>query len=293
MFKWLNQKIEIQIHSVKNPNKSDFKRYRIWQIIVVPIVVCCALLGLVFFNASDLYLAFKSPKRSSLSLENENLEKTIAKINKETINARQNLSTLISLKNQVNNLADVPKSATSSNILNEDTNKVIHESLYSPKSLDRIRQSHNTFETFLKKIQDNPKLSASIPILHPVRNNNTISVHFGMIKDRFTGKMLPHRGVDFVTNENDTIIATGDGVVLDTKQRKGFGYSLTLKHTPDVVSFYSHLSDRPLVKTGQKVKRGTPIALVGKSGRASGPHLHYEIRVKDVPINPENYFITR
>ena len=113
-----------------------------------------------------------------------------------------------------------------------------------------------------------------------------------MIHDPFTEIDLPHRGIDFVADVGDTVYATGAGVVAEVRSHRGFGLSVKIEHTPGVKTFYAHLG-QSLVQQGERVHRGSPIAIVNESGRESGVGLHYEIRVNGVPVNPEDYFITK
>ena len=113
-----------------------------------------------------------------------------------------------------------------------------------------------------------------------------------MIHDPFTEIDLPHRGIDFVAEVGDTVYATGAGVVAEVRSHRGFGLSVKIEHTPGVKTFYAHLG-QSLVQPGERVHRGSPIAIINESGRESGVGLHYEIRLNGVPVNPEDYFITK
>ena len=159
----------------------------------------------------------------------------------------------------------------------------------SQKSIVKIEQvMHKTLE----KLEQDSLLAASIPILHPIKNRPTIKNRFEMIFDQFTQQNLPHRGIDFVASEGDTVFAPGAGVVAEVKTYRGFGLSMKINHTKDISTFYAHIGS-PMVRAGEKVSRGEPIALIAQSGRESSTGLHYEVRLKDTPINPENYFITK
>ena len=118
------------------------------------------------------------------------------------------------------------------------------------------------------------------------------SARFEMIYDPFTEQELPHRGIDYVAAVGDTVYATGGGTVSEVRGHRGFGLSMKIEHKPKIRTFYAHLG-KALVKAGEKVRRGQPIALIGESGRESSVGLHYEIRVDGVPVNPEDYFITK
>jgi murein DD-endopeptidase MepM/ murein hydrolase activator NlpD len=128
--------------------------------------------------------------------------------------------------------------------------------------------------------------------LHPLKNHHDIKSRFEMVFDAFTDQELPHRGVDFLAAEGDTVYAPGAGTVVEVRKHRGFGLSMKIEHMEHVKTFYAHLGET-LVKQGAKVRRGDPIALIGKSGLQSSLGLHYEIRVNGTPVNPEDYFITK
>jgi murein DD-endopeptidase MepM/ murein hydrolase activator NlpD len=83
---------------------------------------------------------------------------------------------------------------------------------------------------------------------------------------------------------------TGDGVVAAVQQQRGFGRVVKVDHGNGVVTVYAHLNE-PLVKKGDRVERGDIIARSGNTGRSSAPHLHYEIRIGDRPVNPLTYIL--
>jgi murein DD-endopeptidase MepM/ murein hydrolase activator NlpD len=84
--------------------------------------------------------------------------------------------------------------------------------------------------------------------------------------------------------------APADGIVTFSGIDPTFGNMLVVDHGYGIITRYGH-NDAILVREGQRVSRGMPIATVGSTGRSTGPHLHYEIRINDVAINPENYMI--
>jgi murein DD-endopeptidase MepM/ murein hydrolase activator NlpD len=102
---------------------------------------------------------------------------------------------------------------------------------------------------------------------------------FGPRGDRF------HAGVDYPAPMGTTVDAAGDGVVSYTGPADGFGTLVVVQHSSGVTTFYGHLS-KILVPVGKRVARGTPIGLVGMTGDATGPHLHFEVRVRDASVDP-------
>ncbi len=100
----------------------------------------------------------------------------------------------------------------------------------------------------------------------------------------------PHRGVDITAPKGTPILAPADGIVKSTGWESGFGNKVVISHGYGVVTKYGHTS-KILVKPGQRVSRGDKIALVGKSGLATAPHLHYEVHVNGRPVNPLTYVL--
>jgi murein DD-endopeptidase MepM/ murein hydrolase activator NlpD len=95
-----------------------------------------------------------------------------------------------------------------------------------------------------------------------------------------------HTGVDIGGAVGDEIYASATGTVVAVHYEKsGYGYWLRIKHSESISTLYAHCS-KILVKAGDTVEKGQLIAYVGKTGLATGPHLHFEIRVNEVPINP-------
>lgn len=112
---------------------------------------------------------------------------------------------------------------------------------------------------------------------------------FGYIRDRFgPGRSQFHRGIDISTGVGSKVLASADGTVLSARRRSNYGKTVILKHRFGISTVYAHLSAYN-VKPGEPVRRGQVIGLVGNTGRSTAPHLHYEVRVGDMPVNPLRY----
>jgi murein DD-endopeptidase MepM/ murein hydrolase activator NlpD len=99
-----------------------------------------------------------------------------------------------------------------------------------------------------------------------------------------------HRGLDIATRKGTPIISTADGVVTFAGRKGGLGKVLVIDHGHGMVTRYCHLQ-KWVVGSGTRVKRGDKIALVGNSGRSTAPHLHYEIHLNGIPVNPSKYIL--
>lgn len=131
-------------------------------------------------------------------------------------------------------------------------------------------------------------LLASTPSIIPV--TGWITSRYGMRRDPFTGKKDKHDGLDIATRIGTTIVAPADGVITYAGYKPGYGLMLVLDHGYYIATRYGHCS-KFFVVHGDKVKRGTPIAAVGNTGRSTGPHLHYEVRVNGITVNPEKFIL--
>jgi murein DD-endopeptidase MepM/ murein hydrolase activator NlpD len=126
----------------------------------------------------------------------------------------------------------------------------------------------------------------SAPNLWPVEGQVTGS--FGERIDPFNGEGAFHSGVDIGTSYGHPIVAPADGVVTVTDTMGGYGKTIMINHGNGISTRYGHLSGFA-VTAGQRVQRGEVIGYVGESGRSTGPHLHYEVRINDTPVNPYKY----
>jgi len=103
--------------------------------------------------------------------------------------------------------------------------------------------------------------------------------------------MRMHHGQDFGVLSGTPVYATADGIVKSRKGSTGYGNTVIIDHGYGIKTIYAHLS-RYVAKPGEEVKRGDLIAYSGNTGRSTGPHLHYEVRANNIPINPRHYFLT-
>jgi murein DD-endopeptidase MepM/ murein hydrolase activator NlpD len=113
---------------------------------------------------------------------------------------------------------------------------------------------------------------------------------FGYRSDPFTGRPLMHAGLDIAAPPGSPIHATANGVVSYVGYDPGYGNLVSIDHGYGVVTRFGHTS-RIFVEKGQTVHRRDVIAAVGSTGRSSGPHVHYEVRVHGVPVDPRNYIL--
>lgn len=113
---------------------------------------------------------------------------------------------------------------------------------------------------------------------------------FGVRHAPFGGKVKMHEGLDIANYPGTLIRATADGAVVYSDSKPGYGQTVIIDHGYGLETWYGH-AKRLLVKKGQKIRRGDQIALLGNSGRSTGPHVHYEVRVHGIPVNPLSYIL--
>src|ERR1700678_711675 len=128
-----------------------------------------------------------------------------------------------------------------------------------------------------------------VPTLWPVVGE--ITGHFGERLDPFSGEGAFHAGMDIASHYGDGVRATADGIVSVMEQRAGYGRLVVIDHGFGVTTWYGHLSGFQ-THAGTRVKRGDIIGFEGDSGRSTGPHLHYEVRIYNTPVNPWRYLST-
>ncbi len=126
----------------------------------------------------------------------------------------------------------------------------------------------------------------STPTLWPVIGH--ITGTFGERMDPFSGEGAFHTGVDISSQYGDAVRVSADGVVIEADDRAGYGRLVVVDHGFGVTTYYAHLSSFNVL-VGQQVRRGDTIGNVGVSGRSTGPHVHYEVRINGAPVNPMRY----
>lgn len=136
-------------------------------------------------------------------------------------------------------------------------------------------------------LKANKSLVQSIPSIMPVEGR--VSSEFGVRLSPFEGKRHMHAGIDIVAEPGAPVVAPADGVITFVGEFSDLGRTIVIDHGNGILTRFGH-TQKFLVRDGQKVKRGRRIALVGNTGRSTGPHLHYEIWVNNNPVNPREFF---
>ncbi len=126
-----------------------------------------------------------------------------------------------------------------------------------------------------------------IPSGRPLKRG-FISSTFGRRTDPFTGKKKYHKGIDFVGKRGSEVLAVAAGVVTKAERESGYGNMVEIRHADGYITRYAHNQEN-LVTAGDRVEKGEPIAMLGSTGRSSGPHVHFEVRRNGKIINPARF----
>jgi len=151
-----------------------------------------------------------------------------------------------------------------------------------------ITSRERSFRELKTLLEEKRSLLASTPTVWPVKG--LVTAGYGYRNSPFTGQREMHEGLDVAAPHGTPILATADGVVSFSGPLSAFGNVVFINHGHGFTTFYAHNSSNR-VQEGQVVKRGEVIAYVGASGRTTGPHVHYEVQVNGVTVNPMKYII--
>lgn len=162
----------------------------------------------------------------------------------------------------------------------------------NPGTIQNLSQKAQSIESNLSSLvnyfESNNLRLASTPSIMPVAG--WISSVFGHRNDPFTGAWVMHWGLDISTNMGNPIMATADGIVIKVETDRYLGKNVTISHSSGYSTVYCHMSGFA-VKPGQKVKRRDVIGYVGQTGKAAGPHVHYEVWKDGKRIDPRNFLL--
>lgn len=187
----------------------------------------------------------------------------------------------------------INKSKIYAELKNLSESNIITNTLAKLESLEkRTYVQSKSYDELAKMIKNKEAMLASIPAIQPVSNKDLkrIASGFGYRIDPVYKTPRMHTGLDFTAETGTPVYSTGDGVVeIAGSQGDGYGNKVVIKHGYGYETLYGHNS-KVLVRAGEKVKRGQTIALVGSTGKSTGPHCHYEVWKNGTKIDPVNYF---
>ncbi|MBK6765469.1 MAG: M23 family metallopeptidase [bacterium] len=263
------------------------------------------LAGLVasflLFNGVTGFLASRiaaDSGKAQLEAENSALREQLAKFDTKIKSVEQKLSTLAETDNMLRLMADLP-------LLPADVRKVgvggtaellppgpmVPEAQELTGILDRLDRElelqKTSFREIHSKLESNAALLEHLPTLRPC-DTGYFSSGFGVRVDPFTRKATHHDGLDISAPRGTPVMSAAAGTVVYAGRYYNYGQFIVVDHGGGYQTAYGHLH-KISVRKGQKVTKGTVIGQVGSTGRSTAPHLHYEVRVNGVAVNPMDY----
>jgi murein DD-endopeptidase MepM/ murein hydrolase activator NlpD len=227
-------------------------------------------------------------EREALKTQYKSLENSVSRTNAK-LNSLQSLATEVALAYGFGEArrTQFPESVLA---LAAQTNTTVdsgyHASLYA---FNLLKTASFTPATNANKQSLVPMVAmagSNLPSIWPVHGR--VTAGFGERMDPLNGEGAFHAGIDIAAPTGTEIVSSGDGIVLSAGPDAGYGNSVLIDHGYGIQTRYGHLSKVSVV-VGEDVKRGEVIGQVGMTGRATGPHLHYEVHVQDTPVNPAKY----
>jgi murein DD-endopeptidase MepM/ murein hydrolase activator NlpD len=274
------------------------------------IVFCLVVVGVLTYDYYNLKVSSVQSFSNAVQLSSQH---------DEIIRQRQQIqefaSEISGLKNKLVELSNFEKKIRIiANIENDDEqNNLFGVGGSIPEDLDAqlpLTQKHNSlmremheqvdqlnlasanqnqgFESLFKYLQDQQSLLASTPAIRPCKGWKTSN--FGYRISPFTGRREFHKGFDIANRKGTPIVATADGVISFAGSKGLLGNTVIIDHGHGMVTRYGHL-DKITAKRGKPIKRGDKVATMGNTGRSTGPHVHYEIHLNGIPVNPEKYIL--
>lgn len=271
-------------------------------------VVLALVLGFVIFDYARL-------KGNSLELGRLKKETTAQKIELQGLYGKMKgmetqLVRLSMFDRKLRIIANIEKPKTAGEVsgavggLGGDTSRDSDEFFTSPRAKvdDLVKDMHSELKNLESRAMDQEKsftelhehlmrqssFLAATPAIAPVKG--WLTSRFGQRVSPYTGVVQMHKGLDIANRVGTPVVAPGDGIVIKSHWENNLGKAITIRHGYGVTTTYGHLSEI-FVRMGQKVKRGQKIAAVGNTGRSTGPHLHYQVTLNGVDVNPEKYLL--
>lgn len=238
-------------------------------------------------------MLWKVGNYNTLRRQQDTLQRQYKQLQSTVVDTDQRLDSLQSLATEVAmtyGIMRLPQSPFSGDDPPAETETAFNRSVAQYQFLERNASSVAVVNAGLTLTPDSTLTDSQFtPSLWPVIGHLTAG--FGERLDPFSGEGAFHTGVDISSEYGTAVRATADGVVIGAEEHVGYGRLVVLDHGFGVTTFYGHLSAFN-VTPGQRVNRGDIIGYVGVSGRSTGPHVHYEVRINGAPVNPMRYLRT-
>jgi len=288
-----------------NPEDLNYKKLdssmnaRIWRIViyVAAILVLAVLLNVLYS------LFFDTPRERQIRRENELLmeqyellsqrKSIVDTVMREVEQIDKNIYRVIFETEPVSAGSDPSSEYAYQHLLEQSDREIVHGTASRLDSMIRHdRQTASLYDILMIRGESRAELLTTIPAIQPIENEDLtlIASGFGHRIHPIYKIMKMHPGIDFSAPVGTPVYATGDGVVEAViRSARGLGNRITIDHGGGYTTFYACM-DELNVRRGQRVERGDLIGTVGDSGLSAAPHLHYEVRLDEEPVNPINYF---
>jgi murein DD-endopeptidase MepM/ murein hydrolase activator NlpD len=268
------------------------RRLRIPLYLVQLLFVLAVVGGVTVIFAAGSYsrMLWKVTDYNTLRRQQSNLKKQYLDLQSQVKDTNERLTSLQSLASEVamaygiTNLRQTPFAITDSYQGPEtDFRESVAKFNYLETNVSTVQAASPNL-----RLMPAPQFASSnaAPSLWPVVGE--ITGRFGERLDPFSGEGAFHAGVDIASHLGDAVRATADGVVTVVDRRAGYGRLVVIDHGFGVTTWYGHMLDFN-TSVGQQVKRGDIIGFEGATGHATGPHVHYEVRFYNTPVNPWRY----
>jgi len=271
--------------------------------ILIYLIVLFFLLGVSFgtINLVD-YFSLSSNSVSALKYENKILREKLNSLTAQYKEFDNDLKKLLTENNYLRLAANLPPLSDDEITLGvggTEFESSVKSNISSFKNLDELSKyvdgltlkfkfEKTEHQTISSKLKENELLYSSIPAIKPCQGEVGQN-GFGMREHPILGINKMHEGIDIITDVGTKVRSTGNGIVSFVGQRGGYGLTIEIEHQAGYKTVYGHLS-RVLVSEGQKISRGSIIALTGNSGLSTGPHLHYEVHHEGIKLDPSQFF---
>lgn len=303
------------LKSFYEKHKNDWKNPRFFTLMVLPHdstnikklnitsnwFKVFAIISIIFWLSSLFmffsYFSLKNKVKHLSEVEKINFKQ---KLEIENLNAKIQFieaqlarlqNTDLKIREMVNleiNSSGIPSAGgISSKLSSDDIVKVLEEKALAIEKEIKLREK--SLNELAEYLEDRRSLFMATPSIWPVKG--LITSEFGWRKDPVTSVTEYHEGIDISAPAGTSVRSSAEGVVIESGNDSGYGKVVVIDHGYGIVTRYAHLS-RSYVVVGQKVKKGTIIGAVGSSGKSTGPHVHYEVRIDGVPVNPIKYLFS-
>jgi murein DD-endopeptidase MepM/ murein hydrolase activator NlpD len=271
-----------QLHKLRIPAQA---LYVLGAIGVVSFFVAIAL-GFSYIGMASRMSSFMAleAENAQLRVDTRQLKLTTTKLNRQIAvleDETENITRALEADPLFKRIAKLPTAGGSTeNLLTSDLQGSLKE------NVEVIEARMEDVRLRLSLLDEGTKRIRSTPTIWPLQGR--IGSHFGGRLDPFTRESEIHLGLDIVAPRGTPIRATADGVVLVASRKAEYGNLVVIEHPSGMSTRYGHLSGFK-VKARDTVQKGDIIGWVGMTGRTTGPHVHYEVRLNDRPVNPRPY----